>query len=415
MPNSKTRNVTIATHNGSSIAREHNRRNRKVTDKENHINPDGWHETWHDETERAAYHRIFDDAVKRYNDKQTRSDRCIKNYYKNVAEDAKKHTAYELIVGVYGKRDAKMDAATARDILHEYFTGWQQRNPNLELIGAYFHADEPGQPHIHVDYIPVAHNYTRGMDTQTAIDRALREQGFERQGKLTPQIAWERAENDTLEAICRAHGLEVEHPQRAQENIKHLQKEAYIATQQRDEAIRERDAMQQELNATQQQLNELVERIDKLARKKDVEHRRTLFKHNVVLSSEAFEDVKIALERAEVVKSLDARENAVKEREASAERIEADARKRADDIIRMADLEQQTRFAQLQSQIQNLQHRKEKLEEFVKQKNLAAEYDRFANPERYQRSTTAWKPSFEQKPGFTPTGRRKRFSNDLER
>ena len=33
---------------------------------------------------RTVYHKLFDDAVKRYNAKQTRSDRIIKNYYKNI-------------------------------------------------------------------------------------------------------------------------------------------------------------------------------------------------------------------------------------------------------------------------------------------------------------------------------------------
>lgn len=29
----------------------------------------------------TVYHQLFDEALKRYNEKQTRSDRCIPNYY----------------------------------------------------------------------------------------------------------------------------------------------------------------------------------------------------------------------------------------------------------------------------------------------------------------------------------------------
>ena len=31
---------------------------------------------------KAVYHRLFDEALERYNAKQTRSDRKIKNYYR---------------------------------------------------------------------------------------------------------------------------------------------------------------------------------------------------------------------------------------------------------------------------------------------------------------------------------------------
>lgn len=41
--------VTISTHNGTAVAREHNIRNEKVVSKEKHINPDGIHEVWIDE------------------------------------------------------------------------------------------------------------------------------------------------------------------------------------------------------------------------------------------------------------------------------------------------------------------------------------------------------------------------------
>lgn len=41
--------VTISTHNGTAVAREHNIRNEKVVRKEKHINPNGIYEIWIDE------------------------------------------------------------------------------------------------------------------------------------------------------------------------------------------------------------------------------------------------------------------------------------------------------------------------------------------------------------------------------
>ena len=56
---------TIATHVGTNIARQHNIRDKRITDKESHIDPSGIHEIWFgaDLTEREAYHKIFDTAV----------------------------------------------------------------------------------------------------------------------------------------------------------------------------------------------------------------------------------------------------------------------------------------------------------------------------------------------------------------
>ena len=47
--------VTIATHNGSQVARQHNLRNPKVIAKEDHIDPNGHFEVWLDEDPKAAY------------------------------------------------------------------------------------------------------------------------------------------------------------------------------------------------------------------------------------------------------------------------------------------------------------------------------------------------------------------------
>lgn len=204
--------VTISTHNGTTFSREHNIRNRNVTDKEKHINPKGPYEIWHDEKIRDAYHRIFDAAVEKYNEKQQREERRIKNYYRDVCKDAGKNAAYELIVGVYGP---DCSTETKKEILKEFFTDWGRRNPNLELIGAYFHFDEEGKdPHLHIDYIPVAHGYKKGMETQVGLNRALYEQdGFQTENRHnTAQVKWEKRENAYLESLCVAHGLTVDHP-----------------------------------------------------------------------------------------------------------------------------------------------------------------------------------------------------------
>lgn len=220
--------VTISTHNGTAVAREHNIRNKKVISKENHIDPNGIHETWIDEPIRQAYERLFGESVRNYNNKQTRTDRKIDSYYNTICKDKKKHPVYEMIIGVYGKSEDGSPICSAEQgkaIMQKFVEDWSRRNPNLELIGAYYHADEDGEPHAHLDYVPVAHGYVKGMETQTGLVKALGEQGFEKNGRATAQIQWEKRENDYLTSLCEDVGLTVIHPQI--EGRKHIETQTF--------------------------------------------------------------------------------------------------------------------------------------------------------------------------------------------
>lgn len=254
-------NVTISTHNGSTAHREHNVRNEKVVSKEKHINPNGEYEIWHDEKPRDAYERIFGDAVREYNEKQKREERKIRDYYNHTSKDVKKHPVYEMIVGVYPEKGKFIDEDIQRAILKEFTDGWQERNPNLELIGAYYHADEQGEPHVHIDYVPVAHGYTKGMETQTGLVKALGEQGFEKVGKLTAQIQWEKSENNHLQKLCEKRGLIVEHP--LEENRQHLETSVYKANKSLESAIDNVKELEDEIDIRRARINKLDKKIEK--------------------------------------------------------------------------------------------------------------------------------------------------------
>lgn len=226
------RSVTISTHNGSKVAREHNIRSPQVVSQEKHIDPNGKFEIWIDEKPREAYQRIFGEALEEYNARQTRKDRKKENYYDEICKDTKKHAVYEMIVGVYGKNPDGTSVATndeKRHILKAFVDNWHIRNPHLELIGAYFHADEPNSDiHIHLDYIPIATDFTRGMKIQNSLSRALQQQGFKAHGSQTEQIQWEARENQYLGRLCGSYGLYVRHPGTRE----HLDTESYKAQKQ---------------------------------------------------------------------------------------------------------------------------------------------------------------------------------------
>lgn len=247
--------VTISTHNGSVAHRAHNIRDPRVVAKQEHIDPHGTHEVWRDETPQHAYHRLFDKAVKAYNDKQTRADRKITDYYKQVCQSKTQHPVYEIIVAI-GSKDNPIDKATAEEILKDYFKGWDKANPNMVLIGAYLHGDERGVLHLHGDYIPIAHGYTRGMETRTGLDKALREQGFVKHGRETPQIQWQRAENARLERLCRERGIEVEHPSKALEHkLEHKETKLY----QREQDI---NRLEQQVSYKEQEVQTQTRQLD---------------------------------------------------------------------------------------------------------------------------------------------------------
>lgn len=134
---------TIAVHNGSSARRLHNIRDFCTVIKEPHIQIKGDYEIWCDEKPREAYDRLFGKAVVDYNNKQQRSDRKITDYYKQICNDKKKHAVYECIVGVYSDKDSEpLPLSLNKKILKDYVQDWKRRNPNLEMIGAYYHNDE---------------------------------------------------------------------------------------------------------------------------------------------------------------------------------------------------------------------------------------------------------------------------------
>lgn len=223
--------ATIATHNGSSVSRGHNLRKDEIVSKESHIDPAGIHETWHDEAPRQVYERLFGKAVEEFNQKQTRSDRKIDNYYNQVRDDQRRHVTYEMIIGIYPGENESIPDNVGKEVLEEFVKGWKDRNPNLELTGVYYHADEQGKaPHVHIDYIPVAHGYKRGPAVQNGLVKAFGEMGFNGSGKITAQIQWEKRENEVLEQLCNAKNITVEHPQ-AGKGVEHMHTQLYKAQQ----------------------------------------------------------------------------------------------------------------------------------------------------------------------------------------
>lgn len=203
--------ITVSVHNGTKVSRAHNMRNRKVTDKEPHINRNGWYEVWHDEPLREAYKRIFGHAQEEYNLKQTRNDRRIVDYLSTVSKSQKQHPVYEAIITL-GNMEEHPSPRESYEILQQVFEEWKKNYPNLEVVGAYFHADEKGAPHLHIDYVPVAHGYKKGLAIQNGLVKAFGEMGFILKGKDTAQIQWQRDLKSRVTELAQERGFKVVEP-----------------------------------------------------------------------------------------------------------------------------------------------------------------------------------------------------------
>ena len=81
------------------------------------------------------------------------------------------------------------EAEKAAKVLEKYAQTFQERNPRLYLFNCVLHMDE-ATPHLHMDYIPVAHGYKSGMETRNSLTKALQQMGFDK--------AKSRNENETV-------------------------------------------------------------------------------------------------------------------------------------------------------------------------------------------------------------------------
>ena len=234
---------------------------------------------WKDETITHAYHRIFDDAVAEYNAKQKRKDRRIKDYRTHILNSNNGEKEFYEDVLQWGKQEDFIEHPEWREIakqsLIEYIEGFEDRNPGLELIGAYIHMDE-ASPHMHFDYIPVAEGYKTGVQKRNSLDRAMRNliairTGSEysprpdekdASGKCTDNATkqWKEMERAHFKKICIRRGLavdgEIKTPER--DSLSVLEYKAEM----RKQEIQKLEVQEKELRGTLRNLQSLIKQAE---------------------------------------------------------------------------------------------------------------------------------------------------------
>ena len=165
------------------------------------------------ENVKDVYHELFDEALTRYNEKQTRSDRRIDDYYEKIRSGKQEKPFHEIILQI-GDKD-NMGAKTengrlAAKVLDKYMRDFQRRNPTLRVFSAYLHMDE-ATPHLHIDFVPYTTGSKRGLDTRVSLKQALSALGFKGGARRETELnQWVAYEKEQLAAVMLEHGIEWE-------------------------------------------------------------------------------------------------------------------------------------------------------------------------------------------------------------
>lgn len=121
------------------------------------------------EDTKQLYLELFEDARIKYNEKQTRNDRKIENYFNHISNDNKRDLACEIIIEI-GDMDFWADKNDKfkhkmEDVFKEQIEDLELVVPNFKIANATIHFDE-SSPHLHIVGVPFKDGMKNGMEKQ---------------------------------------------------------------------------------------------------------------------------------------------------------------------------------------------------------------------------------------------------------
>ena len=226
-----------------------------VNGERSHLNVD-----YCNEPIKQVYHKLFDEALERYNAKQTRSDRRIDDYYEKIRTSKQEKPFHELILQIGNRDDTGSETEVgeqAKAALDEYYRGFQERNANLYVFSAHLHMDE-ATPHIHIDFVPFTTGSKRGLDTRVSLKQALAAQGFHGGTRgVTEWNQWVLSEKKELAIAMFRHGFEWEQKGTHEEHLS-------VIDYKKQERTKELVAVEEKLADKSAEFNTLAKRINNL-------------------------------------------------------------------------------------------------------------------------------------------------------
>ena len=296
-----------------------------VDGERSHLNID-----YCNENIKEVYHQLFDEALKKYNDKQTRADRKIKNYYEKICNSKQEKPFHEIILQIGNKEDMSAESENgvlAKQVLDEYYKGFQERNPQLKVFSVHLHMDE-ATPHLHIDFVPFITGSKRGLDTRVSLKQALAAQGFKGGTREnTEWNQWIQAEKEQLSAVMERHGIEWEKKDTHEKHLSVLdykkeQRTKEIAALETVKAEKESEVAEQE-----QRLSELapaVKNMERLAADFSANPEQILPEAGALETGRSYREKKAKPLLARIVKVLRALYLAYVELKGKFERLQAD-------------------------------------------------------------------------------------------
>ena len=254
---------------------------------------------------RTVYHELFDNALAHYNEKQTRKDRVIEDYYEKIRTGKQEKLFEELIIQIGNKDDMNASSENgqlARQMLDEYMQSFQQRNPTLRVFSAHLHMDE-ATPHLHIDFIPFTTGSKRGLETRVSLKKALEALGFTGGTKSHTELnQWIESEKQALASIMARHDIEWEQKGTHEEHLsvldykKQERSKEVAALETQIGALQEHTATAETmLSEKQEQLDDIapiLKNTEKFVRKYD-DPERLLPEAGILESGKAFREKKV--------------------------------------------------------------------------------------------------------------------------
>ena len=121
------------------------------------------------EDTKNLYLGLFEDARIKYNEKQTRNDRKIENYFNHISNDNKRDLACEIIIELgdmdfWADKDDKFKHKMI-EVFKEQILDLEEVVPNFKIANATIHFDE-SSPHLHIVGVPFKDGMKNGMEKQ---------------------------------------------------------------------------------------------------------------------------------------------------------------------------------------------------------------------------------------------------------
>lgn len=182
-----------------------------------------------------AYRNVFEESIEDYNLHQ--KQRCrrltVDKYMDKIKQGQDGETnpklSYETIVQIGNKDNAGFQSApeTAQkmsEILACYYEDFVKRNSgHIYVYNAVIHMDE-ATPHMHIDWIPYADGYKRGLQRRNSLEKAMGQLGYAmdiaaKTRKRNNRSNWQDAERDRIKVLCRSMGMDADYERHDQPEI----------------------------------------------------------------------------------------------------------------------------------------------------------------------------------------------------